>query len=71
MKIKNIFALFAMALLPLFAVAQEEAQEQQIDKLNARVDSLAKETTVLEKTVEKLNKIKISGYIQGDRKSVV
>ncbi len=65
MKIMKILALFAVALLPLFAMAQEEAQEKQIENLNARMDSLVKETSVLEKTVEKLNKIKISGYIQG------
>ena len=45
MKSGKIIALGLLALLP-FAMKAQEAQE--IEKLNARVDSLSQETTTLE-----------------------
>lgn len=59
MKIGKITALAFLALLP-FAM---EAQESQ--NLDARVDSLAKETATLDKIVKGLSKFKVSAYIQG------
>ncbi len=41
------------------------AQEAPTDRLNARVDSLAEETTTLDKIVKQLSKFKVSAYIQG------
>ena len=62
MKSGKIIALGLLALLP-FAMKAQEAQE--IEKLNARVDSLSQETTTLDKIVQKLSKFKVSAYIQG------
>ena len=47
MKSGKIIALGLLALLP-FAMKAQEAQE--IEKLNARVDSLSQETTTLDKS---------------------
>ena len=55
MKSGKIIALGLLALLP-FAMKAQEAQE--IEKLNARVDSLSQETTTLDKIVQKLSKFK-------------
>lgn len=63
MKIGKFITLFSLALIPFMAFAQNE--EKQINELNQRVDSLAKATTILDKAVDKLNKFKISAYIQG------
>lgn len=57
-KVKRI-ALILLALLPYFAGAQEA------DNLNVRIDSLAEETTTLDKIVKQLSKFKVSAYIQG------
>ena len=62
MKLANITVLALLALLPLAMLAQEAPE---MEKLNARVDSLAEETTTLGNLVQKLNKFKVSAYIQG------
>ena len=62
MKSGKIIALVLLALLPIAMKAQEA---QEIEKLNARIDSLSQETTTLDKIVRKLSKFKVSAYIQG------
>lgn len=62
MKSGKIIALGLLALLPIAMKAQET---QEIEKLNARIDSLSQETTTLDKIVRKLSKFKVSAYIQG------
>ena len=62
MKSGKIIALGLLALLPIAMKAQEA---QEIEKLNARIDSLSQETTTLDKIVRKLSKFKVSAYIQG------
>ena len=62
MKLRTIIAFCLLALLP-FALLALDAPE--MEKLNARVDSLAEETTTLGNLVQKLNKFKVSAYIQG------
>ena len=62
MKSGKIIALGLLALLPIAMKAQEA---QEIEKLNARIDSLSQETTILDKIVRKLSKFKVSAYIQG------
>ena len=62
MKLGKVIALGLLALLPLAMKAQEALE---IEKLNARVDSLSQETTTLDKLVQKLSKFKVSAYIQG------
>lgn len=59
MKIGRITVLVCLVLLPFAMKAQEK------DKLEARVDSLAKETATLDKIVKGLSKFKVSAYIQG------
>lgn len=60
MKIGKSVASFVVALLPFALQAQETAKQ-----LNARIDSLAEETTTLDKVVQKLSKFKVTSYIQG------
>lgn len=62
MKSGKIIVLGLLALLPIAMKAQEA---QEIEKLNARIDSLSQETTTLDKIVRKLSKFKVSAYIQG------
>ena len=59
MKSGKIIALGLLALLPIAMKAQEA---QEIEKLNARIDSLSQETTTLDKIVRKLSKFKVSAY---------
>lgn len=49
MKSGKIIALGLLALLPIAMKAQEA---QEIEKLNARIDSLSQETTTLDKIVQ-------------------
>ena len=60
MKSGKIIALGLLSLLPIAMKAQEA---QEIEKLNARIDSLSQETTTLDKIVRKLSKFKVSAYI--------
>ena len=59
MKKMKLTALLLLALLPLFAGAQNTEQ------LETRIDSLAEETATLDKIVKGLSKFKVSAYIQG------
>lgn len=63
MKLGKILALTLIASLPFAATKAQEVKE--IEKLNSRVDSLAQETTTLDKVVKQLSKFKVSAYIQG------
>lgn len=63
MKLGKILALTLIASLPFAAAKAQEVQE--IEKLNSRVDSLAREATTLDKVVKQLSKFKVSAYIQG------
>lgn len=54
--------LFLWTPLTSFVQAQETLQ---MERLEARVDSLADETATLDKIVKKLSKFKVSAYIQG------
>lgn len=62
MKFKTLVALTIIASFSFAANAQESPKTENV---NARVDSLAKEVTTLDKVVQKLSKFKVSAYIQG------
>lgn len=62
MRIKTLVAFALLAQLSFSLKAQEASEKENV---NARVDSLAKEVTTLDKVVQKLSKFKVSGYIQG------
>lgn len=62
MKIGKQMALVLCIALPSAMQAQEAPP---MENLNARVDSLAKQTATLDKIVQKLSKFKVSAYIQG------
>ena len=67
MKSGKIIVLGLLALLPIAMKAQEA---QEIEKLNARIDSLSQETTTLDKIVRKLSKFKVSAYIKDNSNTV-
>ena len=62
MKLKVLVVAVLAAPLAFTAKAQEAPKTENV---NARVDSLAKEVTTLDKVVKQLSKFKVSAYIQG------